>query len=211
MTRKTPTPPSRSKKAAPKRKPAAKPATAASKQAVATTTAKTAKKAVKKPAPKKSAPKKPVRRVAAPVAPAAPAVPEKPPYIPTENEKYMNKRQLVHFRRMLERMRAEILANNDRLVDAIKDDEQALPDENDRASKESKFTVELRERERERRLLDKVDSALQRVENKNFGHCAECGDPIGLQRLLARPVAALCIECKSLQEMMEKTGMTGTN
>lgn len=129
-------------------------------------------------------------------------------YIFVEGEKYMSKRQLEHFRRLLEEMRAAILTNNERLVDAIKSDVQALPDENDRASKESEFTVELRERERERRLLDKVDSALQRVQSKNFGYCSECGDNIGLHRLLARPVATLCIECKNLQETMEKSGVS---
>lgn len=118
----------------------------------------------------------------------------------------MNKRQLDYFHGLLEKMRVNILANNERLIDAIKDDVQALPDENDRASKESEFTVELRERERERRLLDKVDAAIKRVANKNFGYCHECGDPIGLPRLLARPVATFCIECKNLQETIEKSG-----
>lgn len=129
-------------------------------------------------------------------------------YIPNEGEKYMGKRQLNYFEQLFANMRSDILANNERLIDAIKDDVQPLPDENDRASKESEFTVELRERERERRLLEKVDSALQRVLNKNFGYCSECADPIGLQRLLARPVATLCIECKNLQEAFEKSGAT---
>lgn len=130
-------------------------------------------------------------------------------YVPSENEKYMSKKQLGYFKNLFEGMRAKILRNNDRLVDAIKDDAQALPDENDRASKESEFTVELRERERERRLLAKVDSALKRVQSKNFGFCSECGDAIGLRRLLARPVATLCIECKNLQEAYEKSGSAG--
>ena len=131
---------------------------------------------------------------------------KKADYVPSENEKYMGKQQLIYFRQLFEKMRSNILLNNERLVDAIKVDAQTLPDENDRASKESEFTVELRERERERRLLAKVDSALSRIDNKNFGYCNECGDPIGLKRLLARPVATLCIECKNLQEAFEKSG-----
>ena len=127
-------------------------------------------------------------------------------YVPNENEKYMNKRQLEYFKRLFEYMRTDILANNERLAGAIKDDVQVLPDENDRASKESEFTVELRERERERKLLDKVNFAIKRIESRNFGYCSECGEAIGLPRLLARPVATLCIECKSLEEAMERSG-----
>lgn len=194
------------KKAASKRRSAAKKPAASRKSAKKTAALKKASSGKKtKTAAKKAA----AKRKATPAqktAPASAARGKKSGYVPAESEKYMSKRQLEYFARMFESMHVKILLNNERLVDAIKDDVQALPDENDRASKESEFTVELRERERERRLLNKVASALQRIKNKNFGYCSECGDPIGLKRLLARPVATLCIECKNLQEAFEKSG-----
>ena len=138
-----------------------------------------------------------------------PAVRKNPSnYLPTEQEKYMSGKQLTYFLARFELMRRDILSNNEKLIDAMKDEVNSIPDENDRASKESEFAVELRERERERQLLQKIDTAIKRIGKKQFGHCEECGDPIGIKRLLARPVATLCFECKHLQEEFEKSGGT---
>ena len=117
-------------------------------------------------------------------------------------------RQLTYFRFRFEQMRREIFNSNEKLIDAMKDEANSIPDENDRASKESEFIVELRERERERQLLHKIDLAMGRLHEKKFGYCGECGDQIGIKRLLARPVATLCFECKHLQEEFEKSGGT---
>ena len=125
-------------------------------------------------------------------------------YVPSENEKYMSKRQLQFFRRRIERMREEIERGVERTVANMQEEASAIPDDNDRASKESEFAVELRERDRDRRLLGKISRALAAIEDGSFGYCEECGDPVGVARLLARPVASLCIECKDLQERLEQ-------
>ena len=125
-------------------------------------------------------------------------------YVPAEGEKYMSKRQLHFFRRRIERMREEIEQGVERTVANMQEDASAIPDDNDRASKESEFAVELRERDRDRRLLGKISRALGAIDDGSFGYCEECGDPVGVARLLARPVASLCIECKDLQERLEQ-------
>lgn len=126
--------------------------------------------------------------------------------MPTTGEKYMSSQQLAYFKKMLEDMRHEIVSNAEHLIDTMRDETNSIPDENDRATKESEFAVKLREQDRERRLLYKIEAALARVESKEFGNCSECGDPIGLKRLLARPVAIFCFECKNLRERFEKRG-----
>lgn len=103
-------------------------------------------------------------------------------------------------------MLASIRINSEKTIDSLKDDVAAIPDDNDRASKEAEFTLELRERERERRLKQKIDHAMRRIDKGEFGLCEECGEPIGIERLVARPVAVYCFECKQLQERREKTG-----
>ena len=125
-------------------------------------------------------------------------------YVPDESEKYMSKRQLRFFQRRIEGMREDIGQGVERTMASMQEEAGAIPDDNDRASKESEFAVELRQRDRDRRLLGKISRALEGIENGNFGYCEECGDPIGVARLLARPVASLCIECKDLQERLEK-------
>ena len=129
---------------------------------------------------------------------------EKDGYVPDESEKYMSKRQLRFFQRRIEGMREDIGQGVERTMASMQEEAGAIPDDNDRASKESEFAVELRQRDRDRRLLGKISRALEGIENGNFGYCEECGDPIGVARLLARPVASLCIECKDLQERLEK-------
>ncbi|MGI9307203.1 MAG: RNA polymerase-binding protein DksA [Gammaproteobacteria bacterium] len=125
-------------------------------------------------------------------------------YTPSAKEKYMSPRQEQYFIEQLHNMLVQIGLTSDKTIDALRVSEAATPDENDRASKEADFALELRERERESHLVQKIRHALQRLENKEFGYCEECGDKIGLPRLLARPVATLCFECKSLQEYQEK-------
>ena len=125
-------------------------------------------------------------------------------YVPSEEEKYMSKRQLQFFRGRIEQMREDIGQGVERTMASMQEEAGAIPDDNDRASKESEFAVELRQRDRDRRLLAKISRALEGIESGNFGYCDECGDPIGVARLLARPVASLCIECKDLQERLEK-------
>ncbi len=116
----------------------------------------------------------------------------------------MSPRQVAYFTGQLRGMLTQIGLTTDRTIDALRVSDAATPDENDRASKEADFALELRERERESYLVQKIRHALQRLENNDFGSCEECGDKIGLPRLLARPVATLCFECKNLQEYREK-------
>lgn len=125
-------------------------------------------------------------------------------YAPGEDEEYMCARQLDFFRRRIERMREDIGQGVERTMASMQEEAGAIPDDNDRASKESEFAVELRQRDRDRRLLGKISRALEGIQDGSFGYCQECGDPIGVARLLARPVASLCIECKDLQERLEK-------
>ena len=116
----------------------------------------------------------------------------------------MCKRQRDYFDDVLLRMLNQVSVTAGKTIDAMREAEEALSDENDRASKEAEFVLELREREREGHLARKIRHARQRLRNGEFGLCEECGDNIGLQRLLARPVATLCFECKNLQEYKEK-------
>lgn len=120
--------------------------------------------------------------------------------------KYITKKDLAYFRRLFHDMHNRIINSNERLLDEMKDNPDVTPDDNDRASKESEFSMVLRGRDRERQLMSKINQALRRIDNGNFGYCDECGEPIGLERLKARPVATLCIECKNLQEEFEKSG-----
>ncbi|MGU9951776.1 MAG: RNA polymerase-binding protein DksA [Gammaproteobacteria bacterium WSBS_2016_MAG_OTU1] len=125
-------------------------------------------------------------------------------YLPNSKEKYMSARQEKYFIEVLRQMLTQISITTEKTIDALRVGDAALPDENDRASKEADFVLELRERERESHLVQKIRHALQRLDTKEFGYCEECGDKIGLQRLLARPVATLCFDCKNLQEYKEK-------
>lgn len=122
------------------------------------------------------------------------------------DKSYLSAQELKYFINLFKQMYSNIAHSKERLMDSLKDEPNVIADENDRASKESEFAVELQEREREHRLLSKVKSAIERIEDKSFGYCEECDEPIGLERLKARPVATLCVECKNLQEQVEKSG-----
>lgn len=126
------------------------------------------------------------------------------PYKPKKGEKYMNKKQLDHFREILEAWRGELLEEISRTVHTLQDDTVNHPDPNDRASQETDMSLELRSRDRERKLLKKIAEATDDIESGDYGYCENCGVEIGISRLEARPTATLCIDCKTLAEIREK-------
>ena len=126
------------------------------------------------------------------------------PYKETKKEEYMNENQREHFKLILKAWRRELMEEVDRTVTHMKDEAANFPDPNDRATQESEFGLELRTRDRERKLLKKIDSALKRVEDGSYGYCEETGDEIGLKRLEARPVATLSLEAQERRELAER-------
>ena len=127
-----------------------------------------------------------------------------PAYKPKGKEEYMNARQLAHFRKMLEEMKRELSQDIDRTVHTMQDEATIFADPNDRASQESDMSLELRNRDRERKLIKKIDETIARIDSGEYGFCDSCGVEIGLKRLEARPTATLCIDCKTLDEMRER-------
>lgn len=130
---------------------------------------------------------------------------EPAPYRMDEGEEYMNDRQKKHFRAMLLAWKQELMEEGRRTVNSMRDEPLNLPDPNDRASQEEEFSINLRARDRERQLLHKIDKALSRLAVDDYGYCEACGVEIGLRRLEARPTAELCIDCKHLEELREKS------
>jgi DnaK suppressor protein len=126
------------------------------------------------------------------------------PYKAAEGEEYMNEAQSAHFHGILEAWKSELMEEVDRTVHHMQDEAANFPDPNDRASQESEFSLELRTRDRERKLIKKIESILKRVENDDYGFCDSCGVDIGIRRLEARPTATQCIDCKTLDEIREK-------
>ena len=190
---------------------------------------KTAKKAaVKKAAPKKAATKKVTAKKTAtkkaapkkttPLKPAASSrkttrkspssqigpVPGIAPYKEHKGEEYMNDKQVEHFRNILLAWKRDLMEEVDRTVHHMQDDAANFPDPNDRATQESEFSMELRARDRERKLIKKIDESIRHLDNDEFGYCEACGVEIGVKRLEARPTATLCIDCKILDEIREK-------
>lgn len=129
-------------------------------------------------------------------------------YTPSDNEEYMGEMQLAFFKDMLLNWRRQLEEESTETVKDLQNNSAIEPDLNDQASLEYEQTVELRTRDRERKLIAKIDEALERIEDGEFGYCEETGDPIGVKRLLARPIATLCIEAKRRQEKQE-TGYAG--
>lgn len=125
-------------------------------------------------------------------------------YQPEADEDYMNSKQLDHFRAMLNKWKQELMEEVDRTVHHMKDENASLPDPADRASQEEEFNFELRARDRERKLIKKIEQSLANIEHGDYGYCEACGVEIGLRRLEARPTANLCIDCKTLDEIKEK-------
>lgn len=126
------------------------------------------------------------------------------PYEETEGEEYMNDNQLDHFRKILTSWRQELMEEVDRTVHHLQDEPNNLPDAADRATQEEEFSLELRTRDRERKLIRKIGKSLEEIESGDYGWCETCGIEVGIRRLEARPTATLCIDCKTLQEIKEK-------
>jgi DnaK suppressor protein len=126
------------------------------------------------------------------------------PYIARRGEQYMNKEQLEHFARILKNWKRDLMVEVDRTVLHMKDEAANFPDPNDRATQEEEFSLELRTRDRERKLIRKIDDALKRIEDGSYGYCLETGEEIGIKRLEARPVATLSVEAQERRERREK-------
>ena len=126
------------------------------------------------------------------------------PYQEKPGEEYMNDQQKAHFRKILGAWRNQLMQEVDRTVNHMQDEAANFPDPNDRATQEEEFALELRTRDRERKLIRKIDEAVISLETGDYGYCEVCGVEIGVKRLEARPTATLCIDCKTLDEIKEK-------
>ncbi|WP_116366266.1 RNA polymerase-binding protein DksA [Parahaliea mediterranea] len=126
------------------------------------------------------------------------------PYKPKRGEEYMNEKQRDHFRAILLNWKANLMQEVDRTVTHMKDEAANFPDPADRATQEEEFSLELRTRDRERKLIKKIDGTIERIDQDDYGFCDACGVEIGIKRLEARPTATLCIDCKTLAEIKEK-------
>ncbi|MEZ5504287.1 MAG: RNA polymerase-binding protein DksA [Halioglobus sp.] len=129
------------------------------------------------------------------------------PYTPKRGEKYMNEQQREHFKAILLNWKSELMQEVDRTVMHMKDEAANFPDPADRATQEEEFSLELRTRDRERKLIKKIDATMELIEQNDYGYCEACGIEIGIQRLEARPTATQCIDCKTLAEIKEKQEM----
>jgi DnaK suppressor protein len=198
-------------KAAPKPKAKPKPASTPKAKAPASSAVKAAA------APKVSANKAPAKKptVAKPIAKvlvekkrsreSAMSGPfQVEPYKEKKGERYMNNEQLQHFRQLLATWDNELREGVDRTVHHMKDEAAIFPDPLDRAAQEEEFTLELRTRDRERKLIKKIEESLELIETGEYGFCESCGAEIGIRRLEARPTATLCIDCKTIDEIREK-------
>jgi DnaK suppressor protein len=126
------------------------------------------------------------------------------PYKEKKGEEYMSEGQIQHFTEILEAWKAELMSEVDRTVGHMKDEAANFPDPADRATQEEEFSLELRTRDRERKLIKKIDDTLTLMSNGEYGYCETCGVEIGLRRMEARPTATQCIDCKSLDEIKER-------
>ena len=126
------------------------------------------------------------------------------PYKAKKGEEYMNENQKEHFRQILMSWKRDLMEEVDRTVSHMKDEAANFPDPNDRATQEEEFSLELRTRDRERKLIRKIEEALKRIEDGSYGYCLETGEEIGIKRLEARPVATLSIEAQERRERREK-------
>ena len=126
------------------------------------------------------------------------------PYKQKKGEEYMSEKQEEHFRAILGAWKKELMEEVDRTVHHMQDEAANFPDPNDRATQESEFSLELRTRDRERKLIKKIDDTISLIDNHEYGYCEACGVEIGIRRLEARPTATLCIDCKTLDEIREK-------
>ena len=126
------------------------------------------------------------------------------PYVPKKGEEYMSAPQLAHFRNILETLKAGLMKDIERTVHTMQDEATVFADPNDRASQETDMAIELRSRDRERKLIKKIDETIAIIDQGDYGYCSGCGIEIGIKRLEARPTASLCIDCKTLEEVRER-------
>ena len=126
------------------------------------------------------------------------------PYKEKKGEEFMNENQRSHFKQILLAWKRELMEEVDRTVSHMKGEAANFPDPADRATQEEEFSLELRTRDRERKLIRKIDSTIERIEANDYGFCDQCGVEIGIRRLEARPTANLCVDCKTLDEIREK-------
>ena len=126
------------------------------------------------------------------------------PYKAKKGEEYMNDKQLAHFRKMLEAWKAELSQDIDTTLHSMQDEQTVFADPNDRATQESDMALELRNRDRERKLIKKINETIVKIDSGDYGYCESCGVEIGLDRLQARPTATLCIDCKTLEVIRER-------
>ena len=169
-------------------------AKAASKATTKTTSTKKAK----------AAPKRKAKAKASAKSSAAGNFTNFEPYQPKRNEDYMNEAQQKHFKSILLAWKSELMEEVDRTVSHMKDEAANFPDPADRATQEEEFSLELRTRDRERKLIKKIESTMELIDQDDYGYCNSCGVEIGIKRLEARPTANLCIDCKTLDEIREK-------
>ena len=126
------------------------------------------------------------------------------PYKPGKGEAYMNEVQRDHFREILQAWRSQLVSDITRTINSMQDESINHPDPTDRATQETDISLELRSRDRERKLIKKIDETIQRIDEEDYGYCNNCGVEIGIARLEARPTATLCIDCKTLDEIRER-------
>ena len=126
------------------------------------------------------------------------------PYQPAAEEEYMNDAQLAHFRKILLDWKEQLISEAESTKSYIQDESTAMPDINDRATQEEEFALALRTRDRERKLIRKIDTSIAEIDSGDYGFCETCGVEIGVRRLEARPTATQCIDCKTLSEIKEK-------
>ena len=204
------------KKAAPKKKAAAKkaaPKTAATKKAVAKKAAAPNATASKAAAVKKAAAPKAAKKATPTKSKPAPRSSNSQhmivggiaPYAEKKNENYMSATQQQHFREILQAWKQLLIQEMDETVHHMQEETINLPDPSDRATLEEEFALELRTRDRERKLIRKIDESLAAIDRGDYGYCESCGIEIGIRRLEARPTATLCIDCKELDEIREKS------
>ena len=127
------------------------------------------------------------------------------PYKPKKGEEYMSPQQTAHFKKILFSWKKMLMTEAEKTMDHMKQDSSKLSDPNDAATQEEEFRLELRTRDRERKLISKIDQALSRIDDGSYGYCEDTGEPIGIKRLEARPIATLSIEAQERHEKMEKT------
>lgn len=130
-----------------------------------------------------------------------------PAYKAAADEEFMNDAQLEHFRQILLNWKKQLMEDMERTVHHMQDEATNFPDPNDRATQEEGFAIELRTRDRELKLIRKIDESLKKIDSGEYGYCEGCGIEIGLRRLEARPTATKCIDCKTLDEQREKQTM----